>query len=186
MDGFAQLLNESAHVVAAPVANVAESPASQPEELLVGNLLASHRIWVEIIIYMETVDVVAAHDIGCHTAGIVGCLLETWVQEHKVVIAEAEIRMLLHHAHRRYLTHRGGTMLGTVRINPGMNLHATAVTLLYHPLQGVPVWRRCLALHTRKILAPRFEVALVEGIALGSHLEDDGIHAILLQFVELV
>ena len=74
------------------------SPALLTEELLVWNLLAGCGIWIEIVVDMETVDVVAAHDVGCHTAGIVGCLLESWVEEYQVIIVEAEIRMGLHHA----------------------------------------------------------------------------------------
>ena len=67
-----------------------------------------------------------------------------------------------------------------------MNLHSTLMTLLNHPLQRVPIRRRSLALDTGKELAPRFEVALIKGIAFGTHLEDDGIHAILLQFIKLL
>ena len=67
-----------------------------------------------------------------------------------------------------------------------MNLHSTLMTLLNHPLQRIPIRRWCLALDTGQKLAPRFEVALVKGIAFCTHLEDDGIHAILLQFVKLL
>ena len=98
MDGFAQLLDEAAHVVASPVTDVSESPALLTEELLVWNLLAGCGIRIEIVVDMETIDVVAAHDVGCHTAGIVGCLLESRIEEHQVIVVEAEIRMGLHHA----------------------------------------------------------------------------------------
>ena len=67
-----------------------------------------------------------------------------------------------------------------------MNLHSTLMTLLNHPLQRVPIRQRGLALDTGEELTPRFEVTLIKGIAFGTHLEDDGIHAILLQFIELL
>ena len=76
-------------------------------------------------------------------------------------------------------------MLGTIGVDPGMEFHAAAVALVDHPLQRVPVRRWCLALHARQELAPGFYLAGIECIALGSDLEDNGIDAILLQFVEL-
>lgn len=39
---------------------------------------------------------------------------------------------------------------------------------------------------TGEELAPRFKITLIKGITFGTHLEDDGIHAILLQFVKLL
>ena len=107
MDGFAQLLDEAAHVVASPVADVSESPALLTEELLVWNLLAGCGIRIEIVVDMETIDVVAAHDVGSHTAGIVGCLLESRVEEHQIIIVEAEIRTV-------FTTLRGDTWLRDV------------------------------------------------------------------------
>lgn len=74
------------------------NPLLLTEELLIGNLLAGYGIWIEIVVDMEAVDVVAAHDVGCHTAGIVGRLLESRIEEHQVIVVEAEIRMGLHHA----------------------------------------------------------------------------------------
>lgn len=77
-------------------------------------------------------------------------------------------------------------MLGTIRIDPGMNLHSTLMTLLNHPLQRIPIRRWSLALDTGEELAPRFKITLIKGITFGTYLEDDGIHAILLQFVKLL
>ena len=67
-----------------------------------------------------------------------------------------------------------------------MNLHSTLMTLLNHPLQRVPIRRWSLALNTGEELTPRFKITLIKCIAFGTHLEDDGIHAILLQFIELL
>ena len=67
-----------------------------------------------------------------------------------------------------------------------MNLHSTLMTLLNHPLQRIPIRRWSLALDTGEELAPRFKITLIKGITFGTYLEDDGIHAILLQFVQLL
>ena len=66
-----------------------------------------------------------------------------------------------------------------------MNLHSTLMTLLNHPLQRIPIRRWSLALDTGEKLAPRFKITLIKGITFGTHLEDDGIHTILLQFIQL-
>ena len=67
-----------------------------------------------------------------------------------------------------------------------MQLHTTTVTLVYHPLQRIPVRRRSLTLLASEESAPRFEVALVQRVALGTYLKEDGIDSILLQLVELI
>ena len=76
--------------------------------------------------------------------------------------------------------------LGTIRINPGMKLHTATMTLVYHPLQGVPIGIRLLALLTRQIVAPRLQRALIEGVAFRTNLKNDGITAVVLQDVELM
>ena len=76
-------------------------------------------------------------------------------------------------------------MLGTERIDPCMKFHTTVVALLNHPLQRIPVRRRSLSLHTRQITAPWLILTGIERITLSTHLEDDGIHTILLQFIQL-
>ena len=93
--------------------------------------------------------------------------------------------MLYHHTAGSQLSHRSSSVLGTIRINPGMQFHASAMTLFHHPLQRVPIRRRSHTLLSCQISAPGFQLAFIKSIALCSHLKDDGIDAILLKFVEL-
>ena len=90
--------------------------------------------------------------------------------------------------HSYMLGVEGARELGfcTIRVQPCVKLHATLVTLLNHPLQRVPIRLRRLALHTGEETAPRLNIALIESVALGTHLEEDGVHTILLQLVELI
>ena len=76
--------------------------------------------------------------------------------------------------------------LGTIGIDPCVQFHTTTVTLVNHPLQRVPHRRRSLSLLAGEESAPRFDVALVQRVALGAHLEENGIDTILLQLVELI
>ena len=60
-NGVVELLHKTVHVVAAPVANIADAVGMITEKICVGNILASHRIGIEIIIDMQSVHIVAAH-----------------------------------------------------------------------------------------------------------------------------
>lgn len=129
---------------------------------------------------MEAVDVITAHEVSRHLAGIVRCLLYAWVQNDEVAIDEAKFGMPDRHMTGREGRSLGGSVLGTIGIDPSVQFHAPLVALRHHPCQRVPVGRGCLALCTCQELTPWFELALIEGIALGAHLKDNGIDTILL------
>ena len=155
MNGFAELLYKPAHVITAPITNVSHTARLLAEELLIRNLASSLRIWIEIIIDMESINIISAYNVHSHLANIVGCSLQPRIQQRQLAILKTEIWTPLHDILRRNLLIGSYAMLGTIRINPGMKLHATIMTLLYHPLQRIPIRRRSLSLHPRKKLAPR-------------------------------
>ena len=80
----------------------------------------------------------------------------------------------------------GGLCLGTIGVNPSVQLHAAFMALLNHPLQRVPEGSGCKSLLCCQESAPRFDAALVECITFRANLKEDGIHAVFLQFVELI
>ena len=98
MDGFAQLLDEAAHIVSSPVADITESARIGCIHLLIRNLLACYRIRIEVVVDMEAINIITAHDISSHLTGIIGSLLESRIEKHEIIIVETEVRMLLHHA----------------------------------------------------------------------------------------
>ena len=155
MNGFAELLYKPAHVITAPITDVSHAARLLAEELLIRNLTSGLWIWIEIIINMESINIISAYNVHSHLANIVGCSLQPRVQQRQLAILKTEIRTPLHDILRRNLLIRSYAMLGTIRINPGMKLHTTIMTLLYHPLQRIPIRRRSLSLHPRKELAPR-------------------------------
>ena len=183
MDGLVELLDEQVHVVASPVAAVLDAVGVLLILGIIGDREASHRIGIEIVVHVDAVDVVAADDVACHLADVVAVLGNAGVENLQAVVLEAALRMLHHHMIDG--ERRGALGLCPIGINPGVKLHAACVALVNHPLQRVPVGLRRLALLPREDAAPRLQRAGVEGVALGPHLEDDGIHAILLQLVEL-
>lgn len=98
MDGFTQLLDEPAHIISSPVADVTETARIGCIHLLIRNLLASYRVRIEVVVDMEAVDVITAHDISSHLAGIICSLLKRRIEKHEIIIVETEVRMLLHYA----------------------------------------------------------------------------------------
>ena len=73
-----------------------------------------------------------------------------------------------------------------IRIDPGVQLHAALVGLLYHELQRVPHGIRGFARLAREPSRPGLNVTDICRIGLGSNLPDDGIASRLSQQVELL
>ena len=66
-----------------------------------------------------------------------------------------------------------------------MQLHASAVALIDHPGQRIPVRLRRQALLASEVTAPGLVGAGVEGVALHAALEEDGVEASGLQGIQL-
>ena len=133
---------------------------------------------------MKSIDIIAAKDIANDMTYILAILVVGRIEDVLSVILKDEIATLVGYVLGR--EDMGGLGLGTIGIYPCMEFHTALVTLLYHPLERVPIRRGSLALLTCEKTAPRFDTAIVEGVALGTHLEDDGIGTVLLQFVQLI
>ena len=95
MNGFTQFLNKSAYIVTAPITDIAESSRMLSVERLIRNLLACYRIRIEIIINMESIDIISSYNISCNTASILSSLSQSRIEKHQVVILEAKFRLLL-------------------------------------------------------------------------------------------
>ena len=67
-----------------------------------------------------------------------------------------------------------------------MQFHGTLVTFGDHESQRIEVAFGSFALFAGKIAAPRLKVGLIERIGFGTYLEEDGIDAIRMQFVEFL
>ena len=67
-----------------------------------------------------------------------------------------------------------------------MKLHAPLMALFYHPLQRVPIGLWCLSLLACEEPAPWFYIALIECVAFGSDLENDGIDTVFFEFIQLI
>ena len=133
---------------------------------------------------MDTVDIIAGDDILGHLTDIVAVLWHTGIENKHIVVSKAGHRLSDSDMLRGQLL--GGLRLGAIGIDPGVQFHPTLMALGNHPLKGIPVRLRGLTLLTGEETAPRLKLALIEGIALRAYLEDNHIHTVLLQLVELI
>ena len=184
VDGFATLFYEYVHIVATPVLTIADAIAVRSIFAVVWYLQPSYWVRIEIVIHMYAVNVVTLDDVVHHLYNILAVLAHTWIKNEESVVREHTSR--IGHCYVFRVETRSEFSLCTIWVQPSVQLHATLVALVDHPLQWVPVRLRCLTLYACKEAAPRLNITLIESIALGTHLEEDSVHAILLQLVELI
>ena len=170
--------------MATPVTNISIAFLVGSKLSSIGNLHAWHRIRIEIVVNVQSVNIVTFHDVHHDGTDVVAILLHGWIQQCQSVIVEAALRMTARHMSRTQGV--GSLRLGAIGIDPGVQLHTTLVALFNHPLQRVPIRLWCLALLTCQEVAPWLQLTLIEGITLWAHLKDDSVATILLQFVQLV
>ena len=184
VDLLAEGLDEDIDIVAAPVGNGGKLASVAVVGGLVGDGDARHGIGIEVVVDMEAIDVIAADDIADDAEDVVAVLALAGVEDLESVIVEDALGM----GHGDVVDGQLARVLRlrTIGIDPGVELHAAAVTLVDHPLQRVPIGRGRRALATGQEAAPRLVAARVEGVALGAHLEDNGVDAVFLQLVELI
>ena len=183
MQALVELLHKEVHVLTAPVATV-HAITIHSIRVVIGNGHSCHGVWIEIVVDMKAVDIVAPYNVASYAAYPLAVLGTSGVEENKPVVIEEKLRVTL--IGMIDGQESGALRLRTIRIDPCMKLHATGVTLLNHPLQRVPerIGRR--ALLTSQIAAPRLQFAGIQCITLHSYLKEDRIDAILLELVELI
>ena len=181
---FSQLFDKQVDIVATPIIDVLQSIIIKLEFTIVGNNFTRSWIRIEIIVDVQTIYIIAAHNVVYHLINIfpVGRIARV---ENKLSCIRKYLTRLLN---GNMITSQSISTLsfGTIRINPRMQFHPALMTLLNHPLQRIPKRIGRLSLHACQETAPWFITTLIERIALGPHLEDDGIDTILLQFIQLI
>ena len=90
MNGFAELLYKPAHVITVLITYVSHAARLLAEELLIRNLSSGLWIWIEIIISMESINIISAYNVHSHLANIVGCSLQPRVQQRQLAILKTE------------------------------------------------------------------------------------------------
>ena len=133
---------------------------------------------------MQAVHIVASHNVGSYFANVRAVHIEPRVEQVKPVILKEAFGVLYIRVRHSQLL--GCFGLGSEGVNPCVQFHTALVTLCHHPGQGVPIRVGGRALAPSQKTAPRLVGRGIHGISLTTHLKHDGIHATLLQHVELV
>ena len=184
VDAVAEHLDKSIDIVAPPIVDVGNAVAMRGIGLGIGNSQAGYGIRIEVIVDMQSVHIVAAHDVGGDGTDIFAVFRHAGVEEHEVVVFEEAFRVL--HVGVRRCQFRSAFGLGAERVDPSVQFHAALMTFVHHPRQRVPIGCGPLPLPPREVAAPRFVGRLVKGVGLAAHLENHGVHPALLQCVQLI
>ena len=91
---FAKLLYEYVYVVASPVGYVAYAVVIGGKLLLVGNGHAGLWVWIEIVVNMQSVYVVAAYYVVYYVTDVLAVLWHSGVEDKLPVVWEHIARML--------------------------------------------------------------------------------------------
>ena len=124
---------------------------------------------------MNGIDIVALYDVADDGADIADALRIPWVHIELLAVADEELGRLLGSVVRRQISL--GIARTTIGIDPSVELHTAGVALVDDEAQRVPRGVRSFALLTSEVLTPGLVGALVEGITLSTHLEDDRVAA---------
>ena len=184
VNGAVELFDKQIDVIAAPVATIVDAVAIGAILCIVGNLNTSNGIGIEVVIDVQAVDIIARHNITDDVANIVAAGLLGRIQQRQTVVLKRPLGMFYNDVVAGIFVRQ--FRLGTIGINPCVQLHAALVALVDHPRQRIPIGIGFCALFASQIVAPRLDIALVERVALGANLEDDGVATVFLQFVQLI
>ena len=75
MDGLVNLFYKQVYIMAPPVAAIGKAIAKEPKLRIVRNLYTWGRIWIEIVVDVESVYIVSFHNVAHYVADEVTTLL---------------------------------------------------------------------------------------------------------------
>jgi len=182
-NGFVQFLNQHIHITTSPVRLVSKASAITGKTCVIGKIDSLNRIRIEIVIHVDSVHIIAGHNIRHDFTDIFTTLGKCRVEVQLVSISNKPFRMLIIYMFRRQLVLQGG--FHPIRINPGMKLHIPFPAFLNHELHRVPHRRRHLSLCPCQKTAPRFMLRSIQRIRFGTHLKDNRINTRPLKRVQL-
>ena len=118
MNSLSQLLDKLVHIVPAPVAKAQRTVLTGFVPSIIGNRHPWGGIRIEVVVNMQSVNIIALHDVFHHLANVVAVLLQGGVQQRQSVVLEAPFGVLLRHV--VISISMGCLRLGTIGIDPGV------------------------------------------------------------------
>ena len=144
LDSFTQLLNEDIDIISSPVVTILDTITIHGKFFIVRDNLTSCRIWIKIVVYMQSINIIALDNISHYLTDIIFVLRNTGIKDILTVISKDTLRMF--YGKMSISQSIGVLRLGAIGIYPGMYFHATSVTLSDHPFQWIPIriWSNAL------------------------------------------
>ena len=127
-----KLLNEEVYIIAPPISDIIETLCVVGKILLVRNGQTCNRVGVEVVVYVQTINVVPPYYICCNSTDIVAILLLCGVKDIEPIVREHKVWTLDDYIVAcQFVSY---LCLGAERIYPGVEFHTTFVALCNHPL----------------------------------------------------
>ena len=145
-----KLIYQVVDILASPCSPICAAALLEP--FVIGELSTFYRIRIEIVIDMQTINIVACKYIPYDAAYMVTVRLQCRIEIQLSLILYELIWVL--HARMLKCQQLCGLGTGTIGINPCMKFHITLMTLINHECQRVPPRRTSLL--AGEVSAPRF------------------------------
>ena len=140
MYGFCQLLNKYIYIFTPPVVFVGNAIVVTSKFTVVVNAKSCYRVWIEVVVYMQAIDVIPFHYVIHDFANIVLGSRIAWIEQIQTIVFEAQIRSSI--INMIWSQPCSGFSLSTIRVNPRMQFHASFMAFINHPLQRIPIRTR--------------------------------------------
>ena len=130
-------LYQHIHVVTAPIGFITVSATILCKTDIVGKILSRIRIRIKIIIHVNGIHIITSYNVAHNLTDVFPILGQRRIKIKLSGIIHETFGILVIRMNGR----QGGRSfrLGTVRINPGMELHSPLVAFINHELHRVPI-----------------------------------------------
>ena len=136
-DSVRYVLDSHIDVVPTPFADVSKSTRMCFETGFIGQRHTRFRIWVEVIVHVNSINVIAGNDVFDNVANPLACFVQARLEIPLFAILPEPLGMHSHDMIRDELGCIHHTDGDTVRIEPSMDLHVTILRLRNDELQRV-------------------------------------------------
>src|SRR5690606_27710284 len=177
-------LNEQVHVIPPPIGNMFKSIWVLPEGPLIGNRPAGNRVWVEIVVEMDTINVIIPYDIGYNTCNILPNLWNAGVKEFFSAVDKKPIRFKSRNVIAGCICSYQVECC-PIGVDPGVQFHTTFMSFVDCKFQWVVKRYGRLPWFTSQKTAPRFGTFGVKCVGRWSYLQENGINTSALVAIQM-
>ena len=154
IDGIANLLNSQVDIITTPITNIIKATRILCKSLSIREILARNRIRIEIIVHVDSLDIIASNEVSHYLAQEITSFLQTWFKIPLGAIFNEPLGMLVEDMSRSNILNLATTTRYAIRIDPYVYINTALVSLCTHKFQRIISSR--LTLLASKPSTPRF------------------------------